>query len=75
MKRKAQPKSEPVVPAEILEQAKRAISPDRLTKAAAKCSVCGADTNIVAEEPLCWVCRRLKISAWREIEQQMPVQE
>jgi hypothetical protein len=75
MKRKAQPKTETVVPAEILEQAKRAISPDRLTKAAPKCSVCGAETTIVAAEPLCWVCRRLKISAWREIEQQMPAQE
>ena len=75
MKRKPQPKTETVVPAEILEQAKRAISPDRLTKAAPKCSVCGAETTIVAAEPLCWVCRRLKISAWREIEQQMPAQE
>jgi hypothetical protein len=74
MRRKAQPKSEPVVPAEILEQAKRAISPDRLSKAV-KCSVCGAETTIAATEPLCWVCRRLKISAWREIEQQMPAQE
>jgi hypothetical protein len=58
----------------LLEQAKRSISPDILTKVA-KCSVCGADTTIVGSEPLCWVCRRLKISAWREIEQQMPVQE
>jgi hypothetical protein len=24
---------------------------------------------------LCWVCRRLKISAWREIEQQVPLSE
>ena len=74
MKRKAQPKPEIVVPVEILEQAKLAISPDRLTKAV-KCTVCGAETTIVAAEPLCWVCRRLKISAWREIEQQMPAQE
>jgi hypothetical protein len=74
MKRKGQPKPDTVVPAEILEQAKLAISADRLTKAA-KCSVCGAETTIVAAEPLCWVCRRLKISAWREIEQQMPAQE
>jgi len=75
MKRKVQPKLETVVPAEILEQAKRAISPDRLTKPPVKCSVCGAETTLVAAEPLCWVCRRLKISAWREIEQQMPAQE
>jgi hypothetical protein len=74
MKRKPPIKTEPVVPAEILEQAKRAISPDRLTKPL-KCSVCGAETSAAASEPLCWVCRRLKISAWREIDQQMPAQE
>jgi len=63
------------VPAEILEQAKRSISPDRLKKPV-KCSVCGAETaSALAGEPLCWVCRRLKVSAWREIEQQMPAQE
>jgi hypothetical protein len=75
MKRKAQPKPEPVIAAEILEQAKRSISPDRL-KQTVKCSVCGADTSSASAEPLCWVCRRLKISAWRDIEQQqMPAQE
>lgn len=74
MKRKAQPKPETVVPAEILEQAKRAISPDRLTKAV-KCSVCGAETTIVSAEPLCWVCRRLKISAWKDAESQPSMQE
>lgn len=76
MKRKIQPKSEPVVPADMLEKAKQSISPDRLIKKVAKCSVCGAETAAVAAgETLCWVCRRLKISAWREIEQQMPMQE
>jgi hypothetical protein len=74
MKRKAPLKPEPVVPAELLEQAKRAISTDRLKKTG-KCSVCGAESSGPVEEPLCWVCRRLKISAWREIEQQMPAQE
>jgi hypothetical protein len=75
MRRKIQTKAEPVVPAEMLEQAKRAISPDRLKKVT-KCSVCNAETKIItSSEPLCWVCRRLKISAWREVEQQMPIQE
>jgi hypothetical protein len=75
MKRKIQPKPEPVVPAEILAQAKQSISPDRLKKAD-KCAVCSAETTSVGSgETLCWVCRRLKISAWREIEQQMPMQE
>ena len=74
MKRKGQLKSAPVVPAEILEQAKRSVSDDRLKKPS-RCGVCGAETSIAGPEPLCWVCRRLKISAWREIEQQVPAQE
>lgn len=75
MKRKTQLKTEPVVPAGLLEQAKQSISTDSLKKPV-KCSVCDAETNLpAAGEPLCWVCRRLKISAWREIEQQMPMQE
>jgi hypothetical protein len=74
MRRKPQTKAEPVVPAEVLEAAKRSVSADRLKKPV-KCSVCGDETSGIGAEPLCWVCRRLKISAWREIEQQMPVQE
>lgn len=69
-------RGEPAVPvsAEFLEHAKRSISTDRLKKAV-KCAVCGDETMSAEEEPLCWVCRRLKISAWREIEQQAPIQE
>ena len=74
MRRKTQAKSEPVVPAEILEKAKRSLSNDQLKKTA-KCTVCGAETAAEMPEPLCWVCRRLKISAWRDNEQQMPAQE
>jgi hypothetical protein len=48
---------------------------DSLKKLAGKCSVCGAETADGSDEPLCWVCRRLKISAWRDIEHQMPMQE
>ena len=70
-----QPKVEPVIPADLLAHAKQSISPDRMKKTAT-CSVCGAETPAAASgEALCWVCRRLKISAWREIEQQMPMQE
>jgi hypothetical protein len=74
MRRKAQPKQEPVVDPEILEQAKRSLSVDKIKKPD-KCSVCGAETTPGSVEPLCWVCRRLKVSAWRDIEQQMPAQE
>jgi hypothetical protein len=74
MKRKLPLKSEPVIAPEILEQAKRSLITDNLRKPG-KCSVCGGDTSLGSGEPLCWVCRRLKISAWRDNEQQMPAQE
>jgi hypothetical protein len=73
MKRKPQAKPEPIAP-EILESARRSIAPER-GRAPVKCVVCGAETPSGAAEPLCWVCRRLKISAWRDVEQQMPAQE
>jgi hypothetical protein len=74
MRRKLPPKSDPVVPVEILEKAKSSLSNDQLKKVL-KCTVCGAETLSDAPEQLCWVCRRLKISAWRDNEQQMPAQE
>jgi hypothetical protein len=74
MRRKGQGKPEPVIPPEILEQAKRSLSVDKLKKPE-RCSVCGAETTLGSAEPLCWVCRRLKVSAWRDIEQQVPAQE
>ena len=74
MRRKPQAKSEPVVPAEILEKAKRSLSNDQLKKTL-KCTVCGADTSSELPEQLCWVCRRLKISAWRDSDQQISAQE
>jgi hypothetical protein len=82
MRRKPQVKPEPVISPEIIETAKRSLSLDRTSdrtpdraKAPVKCSVCGSETPAGAAEPLCWVCRRLKISAWRDVEQQMPAQE
>jgi hypothetical protein len=75
MRRKSPAKAVgPIVSPEILEQAKRSISPDK-AKGVTQCTVCGADVTEAASEQLCWVCRRLKISAWRDIEQQMPAQE
>lgn len=73
MKRRLPAKTEPVISPEILEQAKRAIYADS-PKPPVKCSVCGGDAA-QAEEPLCWVCKRLKISAWRDMDQQIPMQE
>jgi hypothetical protein len=74
MKRKPQVKPDSVISPEILESAKRSLATDR-SKVLAKCVVCAAETPSGAAEPLCWVCRRLKISAWRDVEQQMPAQE
>ena len=77
MKRKRTPVPEPepvVIPEALLEEAKRSIQSDRLHKTV-MCTVCASECAPNSAEGLCWVCRRLKISAWREIEQQMPVQE
>ena len=40
-----------------------------------KCVICGGDVAPFSTEALCWVCRRLKISAWRESENQPSIQE
>jgi hypothetical protein len=78
LKRKpAAQRTEPVIPADILEQAKQSIQVDTLKRQIA-CTVCGADCSpnaAMLEEPLCWVCRRLKISAWRDTDQQIGAQE
>lgn len=74
MRRKPIPAPDAVVPGEILEQARQSLNTDKL-KRQAKCVVCGSDCAPNSAEGLCWVCRRLKISAWRESDQQMPAQE
>lgn len=74
MKKKIAPIPAPVIPQEILEEAKRALHMDRV-KAVAKCKVCSSDVAPNSSEGLCWVCRRLKISAWRDSDQQAQAQE
>jgi len=64
----------PVVPDLLLEQAKRAIESDHIVRPA-KCAVCGDPSAPTSTEGLCWVCRRLKYSAWRDSDSQMPMQE
>jgi hypothetical protein len=65
---------QPVVPPELLESAKNG-AVDPKPKKSQRCRVCGAEGATEQSEMLCWVCRRLKISAWREIEQQVPMAE
>jgi len=44
-------------------------------RASGKCVVCGEEVAPFSSEQLCWVCRRLKISAWRDSENQAAIQE
>ena len=74
-KKRTAPAADSVIPSEILDKAKRAVHPDRPPRASRRCVVCGAECATNSTEHLCWVCRRLKISAWHESEQQMPAQE
>ncbi len=74
MKRKTQPKLEQVPEAiapEILNALPLAVAPPVNM---VPCIVCGSESRSDLSEHLCWVCRRLKISAWRDSEP-MPAQE
>ncbi len=79
MKKRAVPKppsERPVVPPELLNPAHlAALELETRPRKTHRCRVCGAEGATEQSEMLCWVCRRLKISAWREIEQQMPMSE
>lgn len=74
MRKKRLPSADPVIPSEILDKARRAAHPDKVPRLT-KCVVCGAECAPNSIEQLCWICRRLKISAWHEADQQLPAQE
>ena len=64
-----------VVDENILAQAKAALQGDKV-KPAIHCVICDAEAAPNSTENLCWVCRRLKISAWRDSsDQQLGAQE
>ena len=65
---------ESVVDQEILRKAKEALQQDR-PRVMCNCVICGGEAAPNSTEKLCWVCRRLKISAWRDSDQQMTAQE
>jgi hypothetical protein len=66
--------SDAVVPEVILERARRTIESERFKKPQA-CVICGGECAPNSNEGLCWVCRRLKLSAWKDADVQMPAQE
>jgi hypothetical protein len=79
MKKRSQPAGEAIIPKEILDMAKKSVERDRPVAAAKYCAVCGSTYTPMSgpqqSEELCWVCRRLKISAWRDSDQQATAQE
>jgi hypothetical protein len=68
------PIAEAATPDAIIEQARLAIEADRV-KIPAGCIICGEESAPISTEGLCWVCRRLKLSAWRDSDTQMTAQE
>jgi len=61
---------QPVIDPRMLEAAKMTVFEPKPEKTFA-CRVCGTEGATEQSERLCWVCLRLKISAWRDTEQQM----
>jgi hypothetical protein len=74
MKRKPAPDPEPRIPDDLIEAALRLAESEK-TRRLSKCTVCGDETAPNSTEGLCWVCRRLKISAWKDQDLQMGAQE
>ena len=75
MKKKTTVKPETeVVSVAALERAHAYIFTETV-KRVTRCEVCGSDSAPNSTENLCWVCRRLKISAWRDNDHQMAAQE
>ena len=75
-KREPLPVDAPVVQPEaasVVEAA--AISLESRAKKPAGCIICGEESAPISSEGLCWVCRRLKLSAWRDSDSQMSAQE
>ena len=46
-----------------------------IAQAGAKCPICGSSSSGNDPDKLCWVCRRLKISAWKDSDHQLPAPE
>lgn len=63
-----------IIDEQILMTAKLSVNAER-RRVASHCVICGAEAAPTSSENLCWVCRRLKISAWRESDQQMSTQD
>ena len=74
MKKKPSAKDQNIIADEIRESAHRSIAMES-RKRKEKCEVCSAEVAPNSTEALCWVCRRLKISAWRDSDLQASAPE
>ena len=63
-----------LIPEGLVDQARLAYDVSQMKKPV-KCVVCNDPCAPNSVEGLCWVCRRLKLSAWRDSDLQTPAQE
>lgn len=79
MKKKPVHEAKPTPEAIVVKREQAEAEPltmiDNTGKVPEKCSVCGDPRAPNSTEGLCWVCRRLKISAWRDSDPQLATQE
>jgi len=59
---------------DLLAGARASLEGDRVPRVE-KCSVCAAAASGNPAEKLCWVCRHLKISAWKDADLQQGQQQ
>lgn len=64
----------PTIDPLLLAKAKKALDEPNC-KPLSRCIICNSVAAPTSNEQLCWVCRRLKISAWRDSEVQISAQE
>jgi hypothetical protein len=74
VKKKDTPEMAEIVDQKILDAATATLRTD-VVKPTTRCVICNADSAPNSTESLCWVCRRLKISAWRDSETPINAQE
>jgi hypothetical protein len=65
---------ESLIPEALINDTRKILEAGRIEKPK-PCVVCGDQSAPASTEGLCWVCRRLKLSAWRDADTQMPAQE
>lgn len=73
-KAKARPEGEETSVSEVTSEPVVAQQDSGKVPTQVPCIVCGSESRSDLAEQLCWVCRRLKISAWRDSDA-MPLQE